>query len=174
MFGAGVPGACCGSAMAGPGDLPVHKVRVLKVRARTPRGPATARVRVSTPPGWTAEPAPDGLSMRLFGPKGVGKMLIAIGLRPEHLDPHLSRLRREHPGSAPTPPQTLELPQLNAMLGDRATRYPITGSQVGEMVLVERRGVLTLIAVVVRPSAWEAVRKSMPAVYRSVRVDEAP
>lgn len=165
-----------GSAAAAtePGNLPVYTMRRLALRARTPQGPATARVRVSTPPGWTGEPASDGLSLRLFGPEGEGKMLVAIGLRPEHLDRHLALLRREHPGSAPSPPQTFSLPQLNEVLGDRATRYDITGHQLGEMVLIERRGVWVLVATVVRASAWESVRGLLPVMYRSVRVDQAP
>lgn len=173
MFTVGLAaGATCPSAA--PKSLPVYTVHTLTIRARTPRGPVRARVRVSTPPGWTPEPAPDGLSLRLFGPQGEGKMLLALGLKPAHLDPHLSRLRREHPGSIPGPPDPISLPQLKPALGDRATRYSITGGQLGEMVLVERRGVLVLVATVVRASAWERLREPLQAVYSSIRVDEAP
>lgn len=95
---------------------------------------------------------------------------VALLLHPEELQSYLGELSRQHRGSVPSPPEPMELPQIRIELGDRATRYTITGRQAGEMVLIERRGALVLFATIVAPTFWAEVSAWLPSVYESVRV----
>jgi hypothetical protein len=155
-----------------PEALPAYTPRQFDVEGRNrARGPVLRRkVQVLTPSDWTPEPMPGPRSLRLYGPDGEGTLTVAVALHPSQLDPVLGELRRRHPGSVPGPPQPMSLPGLNEVLGDRATRYSVTGRQLGEMVMIERRDTIVLVAVVVRASAWEAVSPLMSEVYRSIQI----
>ena len=156
-----------GAASAG-----AYVQRALEVRGHSPREGEVVhrRVLLQTPPGWTAELEPSPRLQRFFGPQGEGRILAAALTHPEQLSVVLDELRRTHPGSVPGPPEPLELPRLVPVMGDRATRYAITGRQLGEMVMVERRGIIVLVAVVVEPASWERVSGLMSQVYRSIDI----
>ncbi|NJK89740.1 MAG: hypothetical protein HC923_10305 [Myxococcales bacterium] len=143
---------------------------------RGPDGPRRFRVaRFRVPASWTGDRERDRRSLWLSGPNGEGAMFIGLGLHPEDLGAFLDELARRTPASAPSPPEPYDLPFLNAALGDRATRYVVTGKMAGEMVLIERRGVILLFAAIVHPSAWDSVSGWLPDVYRSVILsDGAP
>lgn len=163
--------------MVAVGPAPSYTVRQLQVHARIRHAPeqepvrVARRVTIATPKGWTPEPAPAPGQLHLFEPEGEGRMTLAVCVHPSQLKEILDELRRSHPGSTPNPPQPLELAQLNTVMGDRATRYAITGRQRGEMVLVERMETIVFVSVVVRASAWERVSSLMPEVYRSIRIE---
>jgi hypothetical protein len=130
----------------------------------------TARFEV--PSDWTGDRERDRRSVTLVGPEGEGSVHVALLLHPSELETELDAIARRHPGSQPTPPQPLELPRIRTELGDRATRYPIHGMRVGEMVLIERREALVLIAIVVTESAWPEVSRWAQMMYRSVEVHD--
>ncbi len=130
------------------------------------------RVRVAHPEGWTGELQSDGRSLRLFGPEGEGMMLIAAALHPSQLTPYLKALKNRHPSAAPSPPMALSLPGVRTDLGERATRFVITGKEVGEMVMVEKRGVIVLMVTVVDPNAWEKLMGIMARCYPAIEVED--
>lgn len=99
-------------------------------------------------------------------------MLVFAGLHPSHLGPVLGRLRAAHPSAAPSPPQKMDLPGLRPEMGERATRFVITGREVGEMVLLEKHDTILLIVTVVEPAAWEALAPVLERVYPTVNIRE--
>jgi len=147
-------------------------LRQLEVRGRhEPGGPVLKRrVSVGTPSGWTPEFAREGPSLRLYGPEGEGMMLIAVATHPSQLGPYLDELAKKHPSSLPGPPQTMSLPRLVPLMGDRATRYVVSGRQAGEMVMVERRDAIVLVATVVKADAWAELSSLMQKVYESIEI----
>lgn len=154
-----------------PDALPARKIRTLEAWVRGSSGPEVAKsARFEVPAGWTGDRERDRRSVTLVGPRGEGAVHVALLLHPSELEAQLDAIARRHPGSEPSPPQQLELPQIRTELGDRATRYPIHGMRVGEMVLIERREALVLIAVVVTETAWPEVSRWAQMMYRSVEV----
>lgn len=158
-------------AVGAPPDLPSVTLHTLEAWVRGDSGPRIAKqVRFEAPSAWTGDRERDRRSVTLYGPDGEGTARIALLLQPSELKARLDALARRHPGSEPSPPEVIELPQIRAALGDRATRYPITGRQVGEIVLIERREALVLVAIVVRDEAWPAVSTWARRLYESVEV----
>ncbi|MEM1023344.1 MAG: hypothetical protein AAGD10_19955 [Myxococcota bacterium] len=151
-------------------------LRQLEIRGRhEPNGPVLQRrVTFGTPPGWTPEFAREGPSLRLYGPEGEGTMLFAIATHPSQLGPYLDELAKKHPSSLPGPPQAMRLPRLVPLMGDRATRYVVTGRQLGEMVMVERRESIVLVATVVKAEAWAELSPLMAKVYESIQIHREP
>lgn len=136
--------------------------------------PVRKRVRVLEPAGWTGDDALDSSSIRLLGPEGEGEILIAVVLHPEGLGEHLTRLKNTHPGAVPSPPNAMTVKGINPERGERATRFVITGREVGEMVMIERGGVIVLFATIVEPDAWSKLEPILASCYPSVRVDDLP
>lgn len=128
------------------------------------------RVRVAHPKGWTGDVEQDGRTIRLYGPKGEGEMLITVVSHPSQLGPHLEELKRRHPGAAPGPPGPIDVPGINIERGERSTRFPITGREFGEMVTVERGEVIVLFATLVSPNAWKDVQADVTRCYPTVEV----
>jgi hypothetical protein len=141
--------------------------------AVTGAGP-TRRVRLGVPPGWTGDRDPDGRALRLFGPEGEGKILLAAVTHPSELGPYLSELRAAHPAAAPSPPELLELPGVSSERGERATRFVITGEEVGEMVMLEKASTIVLVVTVVTPEAWTRLAPIMRRAYPTLEVLEDP
>ena len=140
-----------------------------------PEAPALRRrIQLAIPETWTVASPPGAAELELAAPDGVGRMLVFAGLHPSHLGPVLDRLRRRHPSAAPSPPQAMELAGLRPELGERATRFEITGREVGEMVLLERGDALVLLVTVVTPAAWPEVRAQLAPVYPTVSVLPVP
>ncbi|MEL6187847.1 MAG: hypothetical protein AAFU79_24760 [Myxococcota bacterium] len=108
--------------------------------------------------------------LELVGPDGIGRMLVVAGLHPSHLGPVLDRLRHEHPSAAPSPPERVELPGLREDFGERATKFVITGREVGEMLLLERQDTIILVVTVVTPEAWAEVKALLPKIYSTVTI----
>lgn len=162
------------SAQAKP--PPVYAMRELVLDAIVPDlGRVTRRIRIGVPKGWTGDRDPNGRSMKLFGPDGEGMMLVAGALHPSQLTPYLDDLKTSHPSAAPSPPQPMTLPGVDAAQGERATRFIVTGKEVGEMVMIEKRDAIVLIVTVVDPDAWPAVQPQMAKAYATVQVlDGAP
>lgn len=156
---------------ATPPDLPSRTIRTLEAWVRGAEGPRVVKTaRFEVPSGWTGDRERDRRSVTLHGPQGEGTAHVALLLHPSELQSELDGIARRHPGSQPSPPEKLDLPQIRTELGDRATRYPITGMRVGEMVLIERREALVLIAIVVTEDAWPEVATWARGLYRSVEV----
>jgi hypothetical protein len=128
------------------------------------------RVRFGVPKGWTGDRHPNGRSLTLAGPEGEGKILIAAALHPEGLTPYLDEMKKSHPAATPSPPEAMELPGIKTERMERATRFVITGREVGEMVLIEKKDVIVLIVTVVDPNVWAAVQPVMAKVYPTVEV----
>lgn len=131
------------------------------------------KIRVAHPAGWTGDYEADRRSIRLFGPEGEGEILIAAAVRPDELGLYLSELARRHPASTPSPPQSVDVQGVKPERGERATKFTITGKEVGEMVMIERAGVIVLFSTVVQPNAWEAVGRDMKRCYPTVQVVSA-
>lgn len=132
------------------------------------------RVRLGIPKGWTGERHPNGRSMEVFGPNGEGKIVVAGALHPSELHGYLSELKKSHPSAAPSPPQAMQIPGVDPTRGERATRFVITGREVGEMVLIEKDDTIVLIVTVVDPNQWPNVQKLMSRVYPTVQVVNLP
>lgn len=128
------------------------------------------RIRVAHPQGWSGEMESDGRSIRLFG--GAGEMLIAVVSHPSQLDPHMQLLRQRHPSVVPSPPQAIDVPGIDAQRGERATRFEFTGKELGEMVTVERGGLIVLFATIVAPNAWAEVAPLVARCYPTVEVTD--
>src|SRR5207248_18997 len=88
------------------------------------------RVRVAHPPDWDGEVDEDGHWIQMIGPDGEGEILIGLATQPPELTPYLDGLRERHPGSTPSPPQSIDVPGIDAAKGERATRFQITGGEV--------------------------------------------
>jgi hypothetical protein len=132
------------------------------------------RVRFAVPKGWTGERHPNGRSVTLAGPEGEGKILIAAALHPEGLTPYLDEMKTAHPAATPSPPEAMNLPGIKAERMERATRFVITGREVGEMVLIEKSDVIVLLVTVVDPNAWSALQPVMAKVYPTVEIVDVP
>lgn len=168
-------GAPTAAVAAPPEALPERKIRTLEAWVRGSEGPVLAKkTRFEVPADWDGDRERDRRSVTLVGPSGEGFVHAYLLLHPSELEGRLSELARRHPGSEPSPPAPLELPQIRTELGDRATRYPIHGMRVGEMALIERRGALVLFAVIVNEDAWASVSKWAEMMYRSVEVYDGP
>ncbi len=141
------------------------------ITAASPEMPAiNKRVRFGVPKGWTGDRHPNGRSLTLAGPNGEGKILIAAALHPDGLTPYLDELKQAHPAATPSPPEAMELPGIKPERMERATRFVITGREVGEMILIEKFDVIVLIVTVVDPNEWQALRPVMAKVYPTVEV----
>ena len=161
-------GLSSGSAEAKP---PVYAMRELVLDAVVPDiGRVTRRIRIGVPKGWTGDRDPNGRSLKLFGPNGEGMLLVAGALHPSQLTPYLDELKTNHPSAAPSPPQPMTLPGVDATLGERATRFVVTGQEVGEMVMIEKRDAIVLIVTVVDPNAWPTVKPQLEKAYATVQV----
>lgn len=132
------------------------------------------RIQLGAPKGWTQASVPGLPELELVGPEGEGRMLVFAGLHPSHLGPVLGRLRTAHPSAAPSPPEKMDLPGLRPEMGERATRFAITGKEWGEMVLIERHDTIVLLVTVVEPSAWENLRSVLTKVYPTVSIVDLP
>lgn len=164
------------SAQAAPprkGPPPVFKVRELVLDAIVPeQGRVTRRIRFGLPAGWTGDRDPDGRAMRLHGPNGEGRVLVAGALHPSQLGPYLQELKNKHPSAAPSPPQPMTLPSVDPSRGERVTRFEVTGREIGEMVMIEKRSAIVLIVTVVDPATWPDVKAMMAKAYSTVEVLE--
>ncbi|MCB9653215.1 MAG: hypothetical protein H6729_03670 [Deltaproteobacteria bacterium] len=164
--------------VAPPEKLPALRLTELEVRTLpqpVPSGPKRQpglhrRVRVAVPADWTPEAEDDGRSIRLFGPSGEGRILIAVALSPVGLNEYLSELKRTHPSVAPSPPMAMDLPGIRPDLGERATRFLIDGPEKGEMVMIERNDAIVLMVTIVEPSAWPNLAKVLARCYPTVEV----
>jgi hypothetical protein len=154
---------------------PVFSVKELSLRTRaSPGHPAIERrVRIGLPKGWTGELEPDARSLRFFGPEGEGRILVAAALHPSELGSYLSELKNGHPAATPSPPMAMEVPGIKGM-GQRATRFVITGREVGEMVLLEKANTIVLVATIVEPDAWPELEKLMQKAYTTVEIVDVP
>jgi hypothetical protein len=130
------------------------------------------RVRFGVPKGWTGDRHPNGRSLTLSGPDG--KILVAAALHPEGLTPYLDELKQKHPSATPSPPEAMTLPGIKPERMERATRFVITGREVGEMVLIEKHDVIVLIVTVVAPNAWAEIQPVMQKVYPTVEIVDVP
>jgi hypothetical protein len=154
---------------------PVYAMRELVLDAIVPeQGRVTRRIRIGIPKGWTGERDPNGRSLKLAGPDGEGMILVAGALHPSQLTPYLTDLKNAHPSAAPSPPQPMTLPGVYADKGERATRFTVTGREVGEMVMVEKREAIVLVVTVVAPEVWPEVQKMMEKAYATLEVLEGP
>lgn len=161
--------------MAAPvlgGPPPIFQLHDLRVRGKeTATGRLfTRRVRLGIPGGWTGEKDLDGRVLRLFGPEGEGRILVAIAFNPRELTTFLTELKTAHPSAAPSPPQPMDLPGIRPDQGERATRFVVTGREVGELVMIEKGGLIVLIATVVAPDAWSSLRPLLAKAYTTVDV----
>lgn len=130
------------------------------------------RIEIGAPKGWTRATDPRLPELELVGPNGEGRIIVYPGLHPSHLGPILDRMRREHPSAAPSPPEPMALPGLRPELEERATRFIITGRELGEMVLLEKHDTILLIVTVVTPDAWEALKPVLAKVYPTVTITD--
>lgn len=152
---------------------PVVALVELSVRSSGLHGqPLDKRVRVAHPKGWTGDEDPDGRSVQLFGPGGEGEILIAAVGHPSELGEYLAGLKKRHPSAAPSPPQAAEIRGIDPQRGERATRFVITGKEVGEMMMIERGDVIVLFAAVVRPEDWPQIKQQLVRCYPTVEVLE--
>ncbi|MFO0727062.1 MAG: hypothetical protein U1E65_24995 [Myxococcota bacterium] len=156
-----------------PSPPPVVALVELDVAGINVKGvPVDKRVRVAYPKGWDRERGPDGRSVQLIGPGGEGEILVAAFAHPNELGEVLEGLRQRHPSATPSPPETGKVHGIRPKKGERATRFQITGGEVGEMMMIERGGVIVLFATVVKPDAWKDVEAQLVRCYPTVEVEE--
>jgi hypothetical protein len=155
-------------AEAKKGPPPV--VSLVQFRLWTPEGIRT--IRVAHPKGWTGDYEADHRSIRLFGPNGEGEMLIAVALHGSELQGYLQDLKKRHPGSVPSPPETIEVPGIDPDDGERATRFVITGKEAGELVMIEQQGFIVFFGTLVTHDAWTDLSRQLKAAYPSVSISE--
>ncbi|MBI2377862.1 MAG: hypothetical protein HYV07_27920 [Deltaproteobacteria bacterium] len=151
---------------------PVLGILELSVRGRTPKGFVNKAVRVAFPKGWEGDIEDDGRSVRLLGPDGEGELLIAAVAHPSEIGDFLGELRERHPGAVPSPPQFVEVPGIDPLKGERATRFEVTGRELGELVTIERGDVIVLFATLVSPNAWPLLLPVLARCYPAVQVSE--
>jgi|GEM_PF-2064306 len=157
------------------GRPPVYQVRELVLDAIVPeQGRITRKIRFALPKGWTGDRDPDGRALRVYGPQGEGLILVAGALHPSQLTPYLTEMKNKHPSAAPSPPQPMTLPGVDSARGERATRFQVTGREIGEMVMIEKRSAIVLIVTVVAPDAWPDVQRMMEKAYTTVEVLDVP
>jgi hypothetical protein len=151
----------------------LHVRELALMTAPTPEMAAiNKRVRFGTPKGWSGERHPNGRSLTLTSAEG--KILVAAALHPEGLTPYLDELKKSHPAATPSPPEAMTLPGIKPERMERATRFVITGREVGEMVLIEKLDVIVLIVTVVDPNAWALLAPVMAKVYPTVEIVDVP
>lgn len=148
---------------------PPPKLTLHELRVGTPEG-TVKRVRFATPRGWAADVDREAASIRLVGPEGEGEILVVVATHPSQLGEHLTRLKETHPSAAPSPPMAVSVRGIDPERGERATRFQITGREVGEMVMIERGGVIVLFASIVAPEAWEPLATMLKRCYPTVEV----
>lgn len=151
-----------------PGGPPVLQLKEVRV----PGAAGERVVRFAAPQTWASEKPVEAHSVRLVGPAGEGEITVLAALQPSELGPLLNRLRTQHPGAAPSPPEALEVAGIDPERGERATQFLITGAESGEMVMIEREGVIVLYATVVQRRAWPALRPVLARCYSTVEVAE--
>jgi len=152
---------------------PVVALVELKVRSLNLHGqPVSKLVRVAHPKGWEGDVDEDGRAIRLIGPDGEGEIVVAAVGHPSELGAYLDDLRERHPGATPSPPSHAKIQGINAEKGERATRFEITGAELGEMVMIERGEVIVLFAAVVVSDAWPAVKAQLERCYPTVQVTD--
>jgi len=158
---------------ATPAPPPVVALIELEVSGTNVKGVAVdKRVRVAYPKGWDKAQGPDGRSVQLIGPTGEGEIVVAALAHPSELGEILEGLRGRHPSATPSPPEVGKVHGIRPKLGERATLFTITGGEVGEMMMIERGGVIVLFAAVVRPDAWTEVQAQLVRCYPTVEVLE--
>ncbi|MCK6550318.1 hypothetical protein L6R52_31065 [Myxococcota bacterium] len=153
-----------GAPPAPPPKLTLHELSV-----GTTEG-TLKRVRFATPRGWAADVDREAANIRLVGPEGEGEILVVVATHPSQLGEHLTRLKESHPSAAPSPPMAVTVRGIDPERGERATRFQITGREVGEMVMIERGGVIVLFASIVAPDAWDALAPALKRCYPTVEV----
>ncbi|MCC7385037.1 MAG: hypothetical protein IT384_24540 [Deltaproteobacteria bacterium] len=152
------------------GAPPVVALVELRVRSQGLQGQRVEkRVRVAHPKGWVGD-QDDPRFVRLIGPGGEGEILIAAVGHPSELGEFLGGLKERHPSAAPSPPQAAEVLGINPVRGERATRFVITGGEIGEMMMIERGEVIVLFAAVVQPTAWPEISAALKRCYPTVEV----
>lgn len=152
---------------------PVVSLVELRVRSLNLSGqPVTKTVRVAHPKGWEGDVDEDGRAVQLFGPNGEGEILVAAVGHPSELSVYLDELRQRHPGASPSPPSHAKILGIDPERGERATRFVITGTEVGEMIMIERGEVIVLFVTIVAPDAWPAVQAQLERCYPTVEVVE--
>lgn len=153
---------------------PVVALVELRVKSFNLHGqPLDKKVRVAHPKGWAGDKDPDQRSIQLVGPEGEGEILIAAVGHPSELNEYLEGLKTRHPSAAPSPPAAAQIRGINPERGERATRFIITGNEVGEMLMIERGDVIVLFAAVVRPEDWPAIKEQLARCYPTVEVLDA-
>jgi hypothetical protein len=156
---------------ATPAPPPVVALIELEVSGTNVKGVAVdKRVRVAQ--GLGEGTGPDGRSVQLIGPTGEGEIVVAALAHPSELGEILEGLRGRHPSATPSPPEVGKVHGIRPKLGERATLFTITGGEVGEMMMIERGGVIVLFAAVVRPDAWTEVQAQLVRCYPTVEVLE--
>ncbi|MBI3178185.1 MAG: hypothetical protein HYZ27_00905 [Deltaproteobacteria bacterium] len=151
---------------------PVLAMLELSVRGRTPKGLVDKAVRVAIPKGWEGDIEDDGRSIMLSGPEGEGEILVAAVAHPSEIGAFLAELKGRHPGAVPSPPQFVEVPGIDPDKGERATRFEVTGRELGELITIERGEVIVLFATLVDPNAWEGLAQVLARCYPAVEVSD--
>lgn len=154
-----------------PKGGPPPVVSLVELSAFTTQG--RAAVRVAHPSGWLGDYEADRRSIRLVGPEGEGEIFIGVAHHGDELGAYLQDLKRRHPGSVPSPPETISVPGVKAEAGERATRFLITGREAGELVMIERGGLMVLFATLVTHDSWPELKKQLDRCYPSVEVGPA-
>lgn len=163
-----VGAAQAGAPGAKPRPSPPPVVSLVELSAFTPDG--RAAVRVTHPSGWVGDYEADRRSIRLVGPGGEGEIFIGVAHHGDELGAYLQDLKRRHPGSVPSPPETIAVRGVRPEAGERATRFVITGREAGELVMIERAGLMVLFATLVTPESWPELKKQLDRCYPSVEV----
>ena len=163
------------AALAQPARQPKLKVHQLELKRRgTPDTMAVHRfVRIGMPAGWTGELEDRNRTLRLYGPEGEGKMLVAVALHPSELDSYFAELKRSHPSTKPTQPQQMNLPGLRPHMNERAIRFAVTGGEVGEVALIQKSDTFILVVTMVDPNAWPRLKRVLPKAYATIDVRDA-
>jgi len=162
-----------GLVMGAKPPPPVVALVELRVRSLNLQGkPLHKTVRVAHPKGWEGDVDEDGRAIRLVGPDGEGEIVVAAVGHPSELGAYLDDLRQRHPGATPSPPSAAKIQGIDPQKGERATRFDITGAEVGEMVMIERGDVIILFAAVVVSDAWPAIKAQLERCYPTVQVTE--
>lgn len=151
-----------------PKAAPPPAVSLVELSAFTQAG--RAAVRVAHPSGWLGDYEADRRSIRLVGPEGEGEIFIGVAHHGDELGAYLQDLKRRHPGSVPSPPETITVRGVRPEAGERATRFLITGREAGELVMIERAGLMVLFATLVTHESWPELKRQLDRCYPSVEV----
>lgn len=155
-------------------DLPELRVTSLEIKHRGNEAiPKMDKIiRVALPKDWTGDIEASKRSILLFGPKGEGEIFVGVVSHPSQLGVFLQRLKKRHPSSVPSPPSAIDVPGIRPHKGERATRFEVTGRELGEIVTIERGEVIVMIATIVQPNAWASLAPIMKTTYPSIRVHD--